>query len=160
MLTTLIETIENIDPYLAVAVVSVIPMIELRGGVLLGAALGLGWLETIIVCVAANMIPIPIVILFGRRVIALLERKDFSKDFIASYKAKIMSKSGQIQKYGTLGLILFVGIPIPGTGIWTGSVLALLMDLRMRRAVPAMFVGAVIAALIMSVGAAGISSVV
>ena len=125
------------DPELALLIVSMVPLIELRGGVVLGAALGFHWLEALVICIIGNVIPVPFVILFGRWVLEFLGQTKAFGGLVKRYKAKVLSKSDVIHTYGPWGLLLFVGIPLPGTGAWTGSVLALLMDLRLKEAVPA-----------------------
>ena len=144
------------DPELALLVVSMVPFIELRGGVVLGAALGFHWLEALLICIVGNIIPVPFVILFGRWILDFLGQTKAFGGIVKRYKAKVLSKSDVIHKYGPWGLLLFVGIPLPGTGAWSGSVLALLMDLRMREAIPAILMGIVLAGVIMTLGSHGL----
>ena len=144
------------EPELALLVVSMVPFIELRGGVVLGAALGIHWLECLIICIIGNVIPVPFVILFGRWILDYLGHTKMFGGLVHRYKAKVLSKADVIHKYGPWGLMLFVGIPIPGTGAWSGSVLALLLDLRLKEAVPAILLGIVIAGLIMTIGSQGL----
>ena len=144
------------DPELALLVVSMVPFVELRGGVILGAALGFHWLEALIICIVGNIIPVPFVILFGRWTLEYLGKTSMFGGVVRKYKAKVMSKSDAIHKYGPWGLLLFVGIPLPGTGAWTGSVLALLMDLRLREAIPAILLGILMAGIIMTLGSHGL----
>ena len=160
MVSELFNSLAQIDPKLAIFIVSMIPMVELRGGVILGIALGMNWLEVFLICMAGNLVPIPVIIILGRYII---ERLGSTKSFgpiVERYKAKTLSKSGVIDKYGPWGLVLFVGIPIPGTGVWTGSVLALLMDLRMKKAIPAMILGMIVAGVIMTLGSLGVVGII
>lgn len=148
-----------LQPELALLVVSMVPFIELRGGVLLGAALGMPWPEALAICIIGNVIPVPFIILFGRWVLNFLEQTKLMGNLIRRYKKKVLGKSDLIHKYGPWGLMLFVGIPLPGTGVWSGSVLALLMDLRLRSAIPAILLGVLMAGLIMTVGSHGFLSI-
>lgn len=144
------------DPELALLVVSMVPFIELRGGVVLGAALGFHWLEALVICIIGNIIPVPFVILFGRWILDYLGQTKLLGDTVKRYKEKILSKSDVIHKYGPWGLLFFVGIPLPGTGAWSGSVLALLMDLRLKEAIPAILMGIVLAGILMTLGSHGL----
>ena len=148
-----------LQPELALLVVSMVPFIELRGGVLLGAALGMPWPEALAICIIGNVIPVPFIILFGRWVLNFLEQTKLAGNLIRRYKKKVLGKADMIHKYGPWGLMLFVGIPLPGTGVWSGSVLALLMDLRLRSAIPAILLGVLMAGLIMTVGSHGFLSI-
>ncbi len=160
MINSLFNSLAGVDPALAVFLVSMVPGIELRGGVPLGVAFGMDWVEVCGISLLGNLVPIPLVIVFGRYLARLLESSGICSDWIASYRKKVMSKSKYVQKYGPWGLMLFVGIPIPGTGVWTGSILALMMNLRMKKAIPAMLAGMLIACVIMSLGSFGVAGIV
>ena len=147
---------QYLQPQLAILVVSMVPFIELRGGVVLGAALGIHWLESLIICIIGNVLPVPFIIVFGRWTLNFLEHTKLFGAMVHRYKAKVLTKADLIHKYGPWGLMLFVGIPLPGTGVWSGSVLALLMDLRLRSAIPAILLGVIMAGLIMTVGSHGL----
>lgn len=127
-----------------------VPLIELRGAIPFGAALGLPWLANFIVCVIGNMLPIPFILLFIRRVLAWMKTtKAFSK--IALWlEEKANKNTAKVMKYATFGLMIFVGIPLPGTGAWTGALVAALLNMRMKYSLPSIFAGVVIAAFIMS----------
>lgn len=150
---------DYLEPQLALLMVSMIPFIELRGGVVLGAALGMPWLEALIICIIGNVIPVPFIILFGRWMMNWMEKTKMFGPLVRKYKKKVLSKADVIHKYGPWGLMLFVGIPLPGTGVWSGSVLALLLDLRLKSAIPAILAGVVLAGIIMTVGSHSIIGV-
>ncbi len=151
---------DYLEPELALLIVSMIPFIELRGGVVLGAALGMNWMLSLIICIIGNVIPVPFVIVFGRWVIRWAEQTKWLGPWVHRYQKKILSKADVIHKYGPWGLMLFVGVPLPGTGVWSGSVLALLLDLRLKSAIPAILLGVVMAGIIMTVGSHSIIGVV
>lgn len=136
--------------YLYVFFLSMLPLVELRGSILMGAGLDLPWVGNFIVSVIGNMLPIPFILLFIRKILAWMHTtKHFHK--IAEWlENKAHSKSDQVLRYASLGLMLFVAIPLPGTGAWTGALIAALLDMRMKYALPSIFLGVVIAAFIMS----------
>ncbi len=127
-----------------------VPLIELRGAIPIGAALGLPWLANFTLSIIGNMIPIPFILLFIRHILAWMKTtKHFSK--IALWlEEKAEKNKGKVMKYATFGLALFVGIPLPGTGAWTGALVAALMNMRMKYSLPSIFAGVVLAAFIMS----------
>lgn len=157
MVRELFDSLAQIDPKLAIFVVSMLPIVELRGGIILGTALGMKWAEVFGICLLGNLVPIPFIIILGRYVIDMLGRTKAFGPAVERYKEKTLAKSGVIDKYGPWGLLLFVGVPLPGTGVWTGSLLALLMDLRMKKAVPAMLLGMLMAGVIMTLGSQGVA---
>lgn len=124
---------------------SMVPIIELRGAIPLGIGLNLNWLWVYIISVIGNMIPIPFIILLIRPVIDwLLHSRAFHR--IGEWLDKrTMEKSKQITKYKKLGLLIFVAIPLPGTGAYTGAMIAGLLNMRLKDALPAIFGGVIIA---------------
>ncbi|MBQ8747099.1 MAG: small multi-drug export protein [Clostridia bacterium] len=142
--------LEQIQHYLYVFFCSMVPLIELRGAIPIGAALGLPWLANFALSIIGNMIPIPFILLFIRHILAWMKTtKHFSK--IALWlEEKAEKNKGKVMKYATFGLALFVGIPLPGTGAWTGALVAALMNMRMKYSLPSIFAGVVLAAFIMS----------
>jgi len=146
----------GINPIIATFVTSMVPGIEVRGGVILGIAMGLPWQEAALIGILGNIAIIPVVIIFARYVLDLIGRIGFMKGIVEKYKARVISKSKSIQKYGPIGLLLFVGIPIPGTGVWTGAILAVLMNLAMKKSIPALIGGILIATFIMVSGTMGV----
>ena len=127
----------------ALLIVSMTPLIELRGSIPLGAALGMEWPVVFLISVVGNLLPVPFIVLFGRPLFKWL-------------KSKLMSKADKVTRYETIGLCLFVGIPLPGTGAWSGAALAALLGLRMKNALLAITGGVLIAGVIMTAGAYGL----
>lgn len=140
---------------LIVFVVSMIPILELRGSILAAGFLKMEFLSTFIVAVLGNMLPIPFVLFFIDKIFDLL-KKTRLKGFIERFEQRALSKSGQIKKYGRWGLLLFVGIPLPGTGAWTGALIASLLRMKKRDSLPFIFFGVILAGLIMSLLSFGI----
>ena len=132
--------------------VSMVPVIELRGGVPFGTALGLPPGQALVASIIGNMIPIPFIIVYIRRIFLWMRRKSPRLNGLVDRLEKKAHLKGQkVTKYKYIGLWLFVAIPLPGTGAWTGALVAALLDIRMRHAVPAIFLGVAIAGAIVTV---------
>ena len=145
----------SIPKELIVFLVSMIPILELRGSILAAGFLKMEFLSTFIIAVVGNMLPIPFVLFFIDKIFAYLKKTKL-KNFIERFEQRALSKSGQIKKYGRWGLLLFVGIPLPGTGAWTGALIASLMRMKKRDSLPFIFYGVILAGLIMSLLSFGI----
>ncbi|MBE6599421.1 MAG: small multidrug export protein [Ruminococcaceae bacterium] len=130
-----------------------VPIIELRGAIPTGIlGMGLNPVLVFIVSVIGNMLPVPIILLFVRRVFEWMKRKSKRLGDIArKFEAKAESKKDKVLKYEVLGLMLFVAIPAPGTGAWTGALIAAMLDMRLKKAVPTIALGVLTAGIIMSV---------
>lgn len=147
---------EHISAYGAVFIVSMIPLIELRGSVIVGTAFGLPWLNVLALSIVGNLIPIPFILIFGEKLIAWLKTLPMLSRLTNWYEAHLMSKSSTIQKYAFYGLWVFVGIPIPGTGAWSGSLIAALLDVPPKKAFAAVVCGVLTAGVIMTVASRGV----
>ena len=131
--------------------VAMVPVVELRGAIPFGVVRGLNLWTAIIASVLGNLVPVPFIILFIRRIFAWMRAHMPKLDgFVAKIESKAHLKGETVQKYGPLGLLIFVAIPLPGTGAWTGALVAALLDMRMRKAVPSILLGVLIAAGIMT----------
>lgn len=130
--------------------VSMIPVIELRGGLPFGVALGLPYYLAFPAAVAGNLIPTPFIIVYIRRIFALM-RKYLPRlnGVVDKLEKKAHLKGKKVQKYQYLGLWLFVAIPLPGTGAWTGSLAAAFLGMRLKKAMPAVVLGVLTAGCIM-----------
>ena len=130
--------------------VSATPVVELRGAIPLGAAQGFPFWETFTVCVIGNMLPVPFIILFARKVLGWLKKTRTFQRPIVWLERRVLKKASKLRKYNLieLGLLIFVAIPLPGTGAWTGAILAALLDIRIQRALPAILLGVLIAGFI------------
>ncbi len=134
-----------------VFIISLFPILELRGGLIAAKLLGVKFIPAFIICFIGNMLPIPFILLFIRKVFQWLKKINGVNKLIEKLEVRTMRKSKTIEKYREWGLLFFVGIPLPGTGGWTGALLAALMDLRMKKAFPIIALGVFIAGVIMSV---------
>ncbi len=147
--------------YLYTFLISMIPILELRASVIYGAAKGLEWFIVIPLSIVGNMLPVPFILLFIRKILAWMKTKERFSKFALWLERKAEKHSKRVLKYAFFGLVLFVGIPLPGTGAWTGALVAALFDLRMKSALPAIFLGLLLASAIMgaaSYGAVGFLS--
>lgn len=133
--------------FLYTLVCSMVPIIELRGGIPLGVAQGLPYHEAIIAAIIGNIIPVPFVILFIRRIFAFLRKHfPFMNRLIDKLEKKAHLKGKTVKKYQFWGLVLFVGIPLPGTGAWTGALIASFLDMRLKNCILPIFLGILMAA--------------
>jgi uncharacterized membrane protein len=151
---------QYVSAELAVFFVSMIPLIELRGSVILGTAIGMPWLRVLGISLVGNIIPIPFILIFGEKFFTWLRRQPLLRGFTNWYENHLISKSDTIQKYSFLGLLLFVGIPLPGTGAWSGSFIAVLLDVPPKRAFPAILCGILLAGIIMTIGSQSVAGLI
>jgi uncharacterized membrane protein len=133
---------------LTVLITSMLPIIELRGAIPVGISLGLSPIHAFIVSLIGSSIPIPIILFTIRPIFNYLRTKEIFRGLIDTITARSLDKGHKVQKYGAVGLLIFTAIPAPGTGVWTGSLIAVLLDIRLKWAFPAIFIGNVIAGLI------------
>ena len=132
--------------------ISMIPVIELRGGLPYGIVAGLELPMAALAAILGNMLPVPFIIVFIEKVFVWLRKHIPRMDrFITGLEKRAENKQETVDRYGALGLILLVAIPLPGTGAWTGSLVAALMKMKLRKAIPCIFLGVIIAAILMTV---------
>jgi len=144
-----------VSPKLSVFLVSMIPLIEERGGLILARMLGIPMWEAVFWCVLGNIVPIPFILLLIKKVIHWMA--DHHLSGVAEWLIRKAEKNKpKIDRYGFLGLMLFVGIPLPGTGAWTGSLVASLFDMDLKKASISILLGIFLAAVIMTVFSYGL----
>ena len=133
-------------------IISMIPILELRGGLLAAspALLNVPILRAIPICVIGNLLPIPFILHLIERVLNVMEGIPGLGKVAVWIRQKADKNKGQIEKFGFWGLVLFVGIPLPGTGAWTGSLVAALLHMKFGKAIGAILCGIVMATVIMS----------
>ena len=124
---------------------AMVPVVELRGAIPLGVAAGLPPAVAAVTAMAGNMVPVPFILLLVRRIFRLLRQISWLGPRIDALEKRAHLKGRTVKKYRTAGLILLVAVPLPGTGAWTGALVADVLDIRMRTALPAIAVGVVIA---------------
>ncbi len=151
MIDSIISALDGIPKELIIFIISMLPILELRGGMIAASLLGVPWTKAFAICVIGNMIPIPLILLFIRQIFVLLKKVPFFNRLITKIEAAADRKGGKINKSRNLGLFSFVAIPLPGTGAWMGALIATMFDIRMKRSFPIIFAGVITAGLIMSV---------
>ena len=156
MVEGLIGLFNGLGKEVVVFIISMLPFLELRGGLLAAALLDLNFWTGYVVSIIGNTLPIPIVLLFLEKVLGWLESIKFTKGFVGKIEKKILSKRDQIEKYGYVGLMIFVGIPLPGTGAWTGAGLAVLLGMDKKKSFVYIMLGVILASIIMSIVSYGI----
>ena len=125
-----------------------LPIIEIKGAIPLGLSMGMNPWHTLLISLIGSIIPVPFILFGIRPVFNWLKRAQFFKKMTEHIEHKTLNKSHRIQKYGVWGLFLFVAIPLPGTGVWTGSLAAVLLDIRFKWAFPAILIGNLVAGII------------
>lgn len=146
----------KISKEMIVFIISMVPILELRGGLLASSVLNIPIVKAIWICVIGNIIPVPFILLLITQVFNWMKKWKIFRPMVEKLENKAMGKSEQIEKYEFWGLVLFVGIPLPGTGAWTGSLIAALLGVKFRKAFPAVMLGIVLATIIMSIVSYGL----
>ena len=136
----------NAGRFLFTILISMVPVIELRGGIPFGVALGLDHWTAFLAAVIGNLIPIPFIVVYIRRIFHWMRRHLPRLDHLVDkLEAKAHLKGRKVTRFKYLGLCIFVAIPLPGTGGWTGALVAAFLDMRLRSALPAIALGVLIA---------------
>ena len=141
---------------LIVFIISLMPILELRGGLIAAALLGLNGVKSFIICFIGNIIPIPFILWFITPIFDRLKKTKMFSGIVSKLENKAMSKKDKIEKLQYIGLLLFVGIPLPGTGAWTGSLIASMLDMDKKKSLIYAILGVVLAGIIMMIVSYGI----
>lgn len=137
--------------FLMTLLVAMVPVVELRGAIPIGVASGQPLGPTVLAAIVGNLLPVPFIILYVEKIFAWLRgRSARLDDFVSGLEARAARKSEVVQRYAFWGLAFFVGIPLPGTGAWTGALIAAVMNMPMKRALPSIAIGVLAAGLIVS----------
>ena len=147
----------SVSKEVIVFLISMIPILELRGALLVaGPILGVKVSTAIPLCIIGNIIPVPFILLLITPIFNWLKQTKTFRPMVEKMEARALSKREQVEKYEFWGLVLFVGIPLPGTGAWTGSLLAALLGMKFKKAFPAVLLGIALASVIMSIVSYGL----
>ena len=166
MLDSIVSAIQNfflntVGEKLCVLFCSMIPIIELRGAIPMGAIFGMPWWQSYILSVIGNMLPVPIILLFVKAVLNFMARSNvklFNK--VADFLFKRVDKRrGKIEKYSFWGVCLFVAVPLPVTGAWTGSLVAAMIDMKFWKALLSCLLGVMIAGVVMTLVSYGVVAI-
>ncbi len=137
--------------------ISMVPVIELRGAIPIGTGMGLPLWLAIFVSIIGNMVPVPFIIVFIRKIFEWMRKKLPKLDgLVSKLEARADKHKETVLKYEFWGLFILVAIPLPGTGAWTGALVAAMMDMRLKKAVPAIFLGVVTAGIVVAFATSGI----
>ena len=143
--------------FLLTMLVSMVPVIELRGGIPFGMAQGLEPVAAFFASIIGNMIPVPFIVVYIRRIFHWMRRHmPRLNRLVDKLEAKAHLKGATVTKYKYLGLCIFVAIPLPGTGAWTGALVAAFLDMPLRKALPSIFLGVIIAGIVVTLVSTGV----
>ncbi len=141
----------DIGKIVIIAVLSMLPVIELRGGLIAAALLNLEGLLSFIICYIFNLLPIPFILLLINWIFKQFKKTKSLGKIVTKMELKVDKKKGQIEKYGYWGLFLFVAIPLPGTGAWTGALIAAVLGMNKKKSFLTIAVGVFVAGIIMMI---------
>ncbi|MBS5940019.1 small multi-drug export protein [Clostridium sartagoforme] len=144
------STLSFMPKELVVFIISMVPILELRGGLIAASLLGIGVVKAIFLCIVGNIIPIPFILFFITPIFNWMKKTKLFRPMVEKLEKKSMAKSDQIKKYEFWGLALFVGVPLPGTGAWTGALIASLLGIKTKKASLAILLGLIMATTIMT----------
>jgi len=130
---------------------SLLPVIECRGGMIIAKGFEIPFIKAFLLCYLGNMLPLPFIILFIKKIFAFMRKHNILTGFIDKLEGKTAKNQDKVMKYKQWGLLLFIAIPLPGTGGWTGSLFAALLNIDFKKALPIVALGVFIADIIMSV---------
>ncbi len=139
---------DKIPNELTVFIISVLPVLELRGGLIAAKLLDMNIIRAFIVCYLGNMLPIPFILLFLRKIFDWMRKSKRLGKIVGKLEHKAEKHRKTIDKYGAWGLLVLVAIPLPGTGGWTGALVAEIMDIKFKKALPIIALGVLIAGFI------------
>lgn len=150
----------HLAPYISakavVFLISMMPILELRGGLLAASLLKIPEVQAIPICIIGNILPIPFILLFIKKIFELMKKYNIFRGLVEKLESRAMGKSDSIKKYEFWGLVLFVGIPLPGTGAWTGALIASLLGVDIKKSSLAILLGIAIATVIMYIVSYGL----
>lgn len=146
----------HVSREMIVFIISMVPILELRGGLLAASVLNINITRALWICIIGNIIPVPFILLLITPIFNWLKQTKTFRPMVEKMEARALSKREQVEKYEFWGLVLFVGIPLPGTGAWTGTLAASLLDMDFKSSVIAVMCGVVLAGVIMGLLSMGV----
>ena len=141
---------------IGITFISMIPIIELRGSIPVGFVMGLPWYASLVCYIIGNMLPVPVILLFVVKVFEFMKKHNILTKFVNKMEQKAMNRSEKVSKGEFWGLMLFVAIPLPGTGAWTGALIAALLKMNRRDSFLSILLGVTIAGTIITLGTYGV----
>ena len=150
IVSAIVEFFNNVIPKeLTIFIISMLPILELRGGMLAAALLNVDRLQAFFICLFGTLLPIPFILLFLKQILRWFSNTRFVK-LVQRLEKRAEEKSKKVNKYKTLGLFIFVAIPLPGTGAWTGALVATFLDMPFKNSMLSIALGSLTANIIMS----------
>ncbi len=140
----------NLPKELIVFFISLLPVLELRGGMIAAKLLDVELLKAFIICYIGNILPLPFILIFIRKIFKFLKKFKVTRGLVEKLEIRSMRQSEKVKRWRSWGLLAFVAIPLPGTGGWTGALIAALLDMRIKISFPIIALGVLIANLIMT----------
>ncbi len=141
---------DKLSPEIIAFIVSMLPVLELRGGLIASKLMDIDFFKAFIVCFIGNLLPIPFILIFIRKIFGFLKKISKVEEVISKLEARSLRKADKVKKYRLWGLFIFVAIPLPGTGAWTGALVADLLDIRIKHSLPVIACGVFVAGIIIS----------
>ena len=142
----------------ALFMISLIPLIEERGAIIFGAARKMPWYEVLPICIVSNMLPVPFLLVFGMKIVRYLKTTKTFGPFFTRYEEKLHAKGDAVKKYGFFALTMFVGIPVPGTGAWSGSLVSTILEFDFKKGFLSILLGVIMAGIILTLASYGVLS--
>ena len=146
----------NAGKVIGIFLISLLPVIELRGSIPVGYYQGLPWYTNMITSIIGNLLPVPFILLFVVKVFEFMKKRNIMVGFIEKIEKRAMSRSDSIANKEFIGLMLFVAIPLPGTGAWTGALIAALLQFNRKKSFMYICIGVLIAASLVTLGVSGV----
>ena len=140
---------QSVGKYILVFIISLMPILELRGGLIAASLIGLDPIPSYIISIIGNLLPIPFILLFMNSILKWMRNNKYLKKLANWLDKKVDKNKSKIETLGFWGLVLFVGIPLPGTGAWTGSLIASVLQMDRKKALLAALIGVIMASIIM-----------
>ena len=156
LVQSFIDMFGGLNKNLVIFIISLMPILELRGGLIAASLLKLNFFSSFIICFIGNLLPIPFILWFITPLFDKLKKTKLLSKLVTKLENKANKKKESIEKKEFIGLLLFVGIPLPGTGAWTGSLIAAMINMDKKKALKATFLGVIMAGIIMSIFSYGI----
>jgi uncharacterized membrane protein len=141
--------------------ISMVPVLELRAAIPLGVINGLDIWAALIVAIIGNLVPVPFIIIFIRKIFKWMQSKsERLARLVKKFEDKANARKDKVLKYEFWGLMVLVAVPLPGTGAWTGALVAAMLDMQLKRAFPAIFVGVIVAGIIVTTATYGVAALI
>ena len=141
--------------------ISMVPVLELRAAIPLGVINGLDIWAALIVAIIGNLVPVPFIIVFIRKIFKWMQSKsERLARLVKKFEDKANARKDKVLKYEFWGLMVLVAVPLPGTGAWTGALVAAMLDMQLKRAFPAIFVGVIVAGIIVTTATYGVTALI